>query len=950
MGTKHIPSENNRKSFLHIDSEDIIKIIKGSEASIVSFDIFDTLLFRPSINPTDIFFLLQERVKSKYDLDFVEIRGKAEQELGEENATIEEIWSFIAKKYGLKTNVAFNLMQEEIDLELSMLIARKDVKEIYDAAVSQGKRIIAVSDMYLPSNILKEALEKNGYKNIDHIYVSCENNCRKDSGKLYDVVLEKEKCNNPADILHIGDNFTSDYNVPLKKGITAIYYPNTWDIMLCPGSQWGDFFPGKQISGDPYIRIIYSFSILYLYNKNKEHFFDKRFFADLEGFSCLFLAPLTVAVALDIFNNYDIQKQYSKICFAARDGYLVQKIYDIIAGKKNKISSEYIYVSRQALCYSAFKDFFDYYDNMIWGDEEYRLQSFLNYIIVDKQLKDKLLSSLSEEDKKIDLHINCIGGRKALVPFKNLLDNYFWGQKELSQAYYRSVFSGKSQRELVFDCGYGGSVSTGLGMALNKSKLFDKYYLWENDKNRECDEKNKTETHCFFEGDLPLGLNIILEECFSPCVGSCIGFKKTGSQVVPIIDELKVSQSMKSDMKEIEENCIKYANSFKQIFGKYFKSIEIKDKNRFIDVGYRGFLSSPYCEPDMFKNIKFVDSNISGEPLALSTKIYNIFDNYNLYITTFSGTGFESPENRLVLTKDAVEVKGKIGIHYHLYNPALYEELFYYLKNFPFKFDLYITTPKEKILPVIYNIFSQKTIKNLHNVKAIKVPNRGRDVAPWLVYTKEYQKEYEYFCHLHSKESFHMGPGFGERWRTYLLSNLLSEKAAKDIFYAFEKYDSLGAVFPQPFQELKNICIQNNVSQYGDFNEIDIINALLPKMNITEKYNRSDLLFSEGTMLWYRTKAMQPLFDLDLKIEDFPKEPIGVGGTIAHVVERLISIVPGSQGYFAKMYNMENTVGNTTVVVQPGPGVIGVRGALRNYVHKKCKKGMAEFLCKLLRI
>ena len=42
-----------------------------------------------------------------------------------------------------------------------------------------------------------------------------------------------------------------------------------------------------------------------------------------------------------------------------------------------------------------------------------------------------------------------------------------------------------------------------------------------------------------------------------------------------------------------------------------------------------------------------------------------------------------------------------------------------------------------------------------------------------------------------------------------------------------------------------------------------------------------------GTHVLVSSDALQPLFDLKLKEEDFPEEPLPIDGTIAHAIERL---------------------------------------------------------------
>ena len=52
-------------------------------------------------------------------------------------------------------------------------------------------------------------------------------------------------------------------------------------------------------------------------------------------------------------------------------------------------------------------------------------------------------------------------------------------------------------------------------------------------------------------------------------------------------------------------------------------------------------------------------------------------------------------------------------------------------------------------------------------------------------------------------------------------------------------------------------------------------------------------------MMWYRPPALRQLFACELGLEEFAEEPIGVGGTLAHAMERLPAVVCARNGYAA---------------------------------------------------
>jgi lipopolysaccharide biosynthesis protein len=138
----------------------------------------------------------------------------------------------------------------------------------------------------------------------------------------------------------------------------------------------------------------------------------------------------------------------------------------------------------------------------------------------------------------------------------------------------------------------------------------------------------------------------------------------------------------------------------------------------------------------------------------------------------------------------------------------------------------------------------------------------------------------------------------------------------------------------------------------GEDGELDIIEELMQRMGINRPFYNDDLFYSAGTMLWYRPKAMQALFDLELRVEDFPEEPINVGGTIAHAIERVPALVCTEAGYHAAIFNeVEASMQNQAYTAQVGSAEpVGIKGALGAYIRKKLPKKVAKGICRLLRL
>lgn len=203
------------------DSKDLSKVTDQLEKfDIVSFDIFDTLILRPFNKPTDLFYVLEE--KNKID-NFFKSRIQAEEiarrqfgSTGEVN--IFEIYTYLAPKFGRDIK---EMALEEIEIEKELCFANPEMIELYQLLKKKNVRMIAVSDMYIPSQYLREILEKCGFTSIEKLFVSCEYRAGKSGGALQRRV-QTELGN--FTYIHIGDNQESDVQGSISAGWKSILY------------------------------------------------------------------------------------------------------------------------------------------------------------------------------------------------------------------------------------------------------------------------------------------------------------------------------------------------------------------------------------------------------------------------------------------------------------------------------------------------------------------------------------------------------------------------------------------------------------------------------------------------------------------------------------------------------------------------------------------------------
>ncbi|MFP4541730.1 MAG: glycosyltransferase, partial [Opitutales bacterium] len=197
-------------------------LAEGESAfDVLSLDVFDTALRRLCDRPEDVFGFVEAR--------WTEASGVARpfalaRRAGEELArarhrrevTLEEIYTCVAELLDLPRKDVQPALELELATERELLHAHPQVLALARRAVEAGKRLVFLSDMYLPAAQIAAYLRAAGYPE-GPVHVSCEVGESKHDGTFYDRVIEKLGAP-PARIVHLGDNFRADVVQPSARG------------------------------------------------------------------------------------------------------------------------------------------------------------------------------------------------------------------------------------------------------------------------------------------------------------------------------------------------------------------------------------------------------------------------------------------------------------------------------------------------------------------------------------------------------------------------------------------------------------------------------------------------------------------------------------------------------------------------------------------------------------
>lgn len=428
--------------------DDLVNELKDYD--IISFDIFDTAIFRKVEKPGDIFTIMA------YDMghnEFASIREKAnrkartlkEAQEGHREITLDDIYDVLYNYY----NIDRKWMEREIELEIEHSIVNPYIYNVYLQLLEMGKIIIFMSDMYLPYEIIAQILKKNGYTAYEKLYLSNVYKINKGNGELQKKVIEDYVGKR---IVHIGDNLASDVKKSQVVGMDAIYNP----------SQILNFREANMdnMCGSIYRAIINNNLNNGLWNENL--YFEHGFRVG---------GILTVGFCQYI-NKIAKEKNIDKILFCARDCEIVWKSYNQYF---KQYDNEYIEISRYAIFnITPERYLYDWIERSLIRYmenakrktvEEVLIETGFGYLVdylEDDDIEKYLYASAIKSDRLRDFVIN----HKKVV-YENCTYNI-----EAAQKYYSQILD-QSENILIIDIGWSGTCITALKYFLEK--YFPKY-------------------------------------------------------------------------------------------------------------------------------------------------------------------------------------------------------------------------------------------------------------------------------------------------------------------------------------------------------------------------------------------------------------------------------------------------------------------------------------------
>ena len=293
------------------------KLIHRAELyPVVAFDVFDTLIYRDLDQPTDLFDWLEitGRAPQGFAAERKAAEHRARADKPHEEITLEEIYNGGCE--GASASA-------ECEAELRVVTPNPPLLRFCKELRAAGKRLYAISDMYLPAAQIEAMLAKCGYPAFDGVYVSSTYGVQKRSGKLFATFLENERLA-ARDVLFVGDDRRADSTGSALVGISSVLLPKRRNTLRYTLASEG--LPERAYRAFTQNRMI---------DAGHE-----------EAIGLEILSPILIGFATWLHARCEERPQ-GKLILLARDMYLTRAAYERLFPEEE---TGYLKASRRSLC------------------------------------------------------------------------------------------------------------------------------------------------------------------------------------------------------------------------------------------------------------------------------------------------------------------------------------------------------------------------------------------------------------------------------------------------------------------------------------------------------------------------------------------------------------------------------------------------------------------------
>lgn len=526
------------------------------KASVISFDVFDTLVGRSCYFPTDVFAFLEGEARNVTNgkvRNFRTNRLAAEKKtresandlLNKQEVTTNDIYLELQRVYELTDCERDELLKLELSREYDLSVRRDAGWAMFQHAKKLGKEIIAISDMTHEHSFICSLLEKSKYAGITKVYVSSQFGLRKHEGELYDHVINDLEVS-PSDVLHIGDNIKGDLESSKARGLNGYHIPRA-SVHLEQAAGYTNFIDEMRSSKTEFDSHLFSIISRNYFDRSAAEIKPKTLF-DGNAFNLGFsgLGPAITGFASWIYSEA-MSAGITDIFFLSRDGLIAKKVFDRLYGAlADTPKTHYIYASRRAARVSTI---YCLADILEIANKHIYSTTIENYLWSRFGLEKGSVSETLIQEFGFSGGQHPIGGKTSKDAIMGLVtalkDDILASSQREREAYIKYLESHhllSAKSSALVDIGYAGSMQAALQRITNKKFLGLYFATFTTARNEALDVEDMRGyvAHLTTPSGSEYGIQshrFVYESIFCAAHDSFICIKENESSLDPIFDK-----------------------------------------------------------------------------------------------------------------------------------------------------------------------------------------------------------------------------------------------------------------------------------------------------------------------------------------------------------------------------------------------------------------------------
>lgn len=531
----------------------------GEGITVLSLDCFDTLLWRMTATPADVFHAMQHQPvfqachATAYQRIAAAARAYRAKAITQQSrqVTLDEIYAEFA---GLSADQKASLADCELQMEAKLCYAFQPFVALIRAAVLRNIRVVIVSDTYFNQAQLKYLLSchlpMDVMNGIQQIFCSVDYGVGKSDGLFQHVARQVGELT--KHILHIGDHQIADFEAPKKMGIKALHFVQ-FDQQTNAFLQMQQTAASVSILSRPEINYVkearYSpyRGMLSLQNS------IEKTPANLIGY--LSFGPMLYAFAQFIADELQELAQSGKKIkplFLLRDAYLLYKSCEVYAGKPMGELARIRKFLAVAASFRSQEDI-DYYLSSI------KPAHFNTYVICEQlliphdhilQIQQVATQAQNQQEKFYQiLHdpavMSFVFKRSAEV--RERLKKYLVNELNIEAG----------DTIVLIDTGYHGVTQDFLTRAIGDEmnvKIIGRYFIASHEPDRPDCRSLLTSTWCEHG---------LFEQCCTYQEGAVSGYSEEGK---PIFEPIKLTDNQYHKVRAVQAQALKFVHDAKKYF------------------------------------------------------------------------------------------------------------------------------------------------------------------------------------------------------------------------------------------------------------------------------------------------------------------------------------------------------------------------------------------------